>query len=91
MLQVHQKEFCRNNGEKILFQGLKEVIMQRNDDYYYAEVGKLASVPHANKGNPLTGALDTWKEAEKMISAQKAEAGDDLSGQETLYNSLVSA
>jgi hypothetical protein len=40
------------------------------DESYYAEVEKLASILHERKGNPRTGALDSWNLAESIIRGQ---------------------
>lgn len=47
------------------------------DDAYYAEVSKLARILHANKGNPLAGALDSWREAECIIRAHHSRRRKD--------------
>lgn len=61
--------------------------MQR-DDAYYAEVEKLAQILHASKGNPRTGALDSWIQAEKLILMKRFREASENKGQESRFTIL---
>ena len=63
----------------------------RMDDAYYAEVEKLADVIHEQKGNPLTGAFDSWKEAERMVLARRSRQQQIAADSTVLRDSLISA
>lgn len=60
------------------------------DDTYYAEVSKLAHILHERKGNPLTGALDSWREAECMIRAHHVRKTKDHERQQACCSALLS-
>lgn len=45
------------------------------DLYYYENIEKLATLLHRQKGDPRTGALDTWKEAEAFLRQSASGVG----------------